>query len=466
MISTESTAAPAPQHQLSQSLRARHLAMISIGGIIGAGLFVGSSTSILAGGPAAFISYAITGFLILMIMRMLGEMATALPNVRSFTEFARAGLGNGAGFVVGWLYWYFWVLVVPVEAIAGAKILQHWWPQLSQLQIGLGLMTVMTCVNLMSARSYAEFEFWFASIKVAAILAFIAIAASYAFGFTAPSGATFDNLTRYGGFAPNGWIAVLAAVPTVFFAMTGAEITTIAAAESAEPGRAVARMSTTVIWRILIFYVISLFLIVSVIPWNTVQSGESPFTLALNTMHVPLAGNIMSAIILTAVLSCLNSAFYVSSRVLFILAGRRDAPQMLIKLNSRRVPVASVLIGAAAGFVGIIAATQGSQKVFDFLVSSSGAVIVFVYITIAIAQISLRQRREREGGPQPAVKMWLFPYLSYAAIAGMSAVLIAMAFTKSLQQDLKFSLLSLVVAILAYRVVRRVRSPAPAESKT
>jgi L-asparagine transporter-like permease len=375
-------------------------------------------------------------------------------------------LGNGAGFVVGWLYWYFWVLVVPVEAIAGAKILQNWWPQLSQLQIGLGLMTVMTGVNLMSARSYAEFEFWFASIKVAAILAFIAIAASYAFGFTAPSGATFDNLTRYGGFAPNGWIAVLAAVPTVFFAMTGAEITTIAAAESAEPGRAVARMSTTVIWRILIFYVISLFLIVSVIPWNTVQSGESPFTLALNTMHVPLAGNIMSAIILTAVLSCLNSAFYVSSRVLFILAGRRDAPQMLIKLNSRRVPVASVLIGAAAGFVGIIAATQGSQKVFDFLVSSSGAVIVFVYITIAMAQISLRLRREREGGPQPAVKMWLFPYLSYAAIAGMSAVLIAMAFTKSLQQDLKFSLLSLVVAILAYRVVQRVRPPAPAESKT
>jgi len=466
MISTESSAAPAPQQQLSQSLRARHLAMISIGGIIGAGLFVGSSTSILAGGPAAFISYAITGFLILMIMRMLGEMATALPNVRSFTEFARAGLGNGAGFVVGWLYWYFWVLVVPVEAIAGAKILQIWWPQLSQLQIGLGLMTVMTCVNLMSARSYAEFEFWFASIKVAAILAFIAIAASYAFGFTAPGGATFDNLTRYGGFAPNGWIAVLAAVPTVFFAMTGAEITTIAAAESAEPGRAVAKMSTTVIWRILIFYVISLFLIVSVIPWNSVQSGESPFTLALNAMHVPLAGNIMSAIILTAVLSCLNSAFYVSSRVLFILAGRRDAPQMLIKLNSRRVPVASVLIGAAAGFVGIIAATQGSQKVFDFLVSSSGAVIVFVYITIAIAQVSLRQRREREGGPEPAVKMWLFPYLSYAAIAGMSAVLIAMAFTKSLQQDLKFSFLSLVVAILAYRVVQRVRSPAPAESKT
>src|SRR5580658_10287990 len=267
------------KNELSRSLKGRHLTMISIGGIIGAGLFVSSSTAIIAGGPASFISYAITGFLILLVMRMLGEMATALPTVRSFTEFARAGLGEGAGFVVGWLYWYFWVLVVPVEAIAGAKILQNWVP-LSPLQIGLGLMTVMTCVNLMSARSYAEFEFWFASIKVAAILVFIAIAASYAFGFTSPHGSTFGNLVDHGGFTPNGWIAVVAAVPTVFFAMTGAEITTIAAAESAQPRRAVARLGTTVIWRILIFYVFSLFFIVSVTPWNTVVSGESPFTLA------------------------------------------------------------------------------------------------------------------------------------------------------------------------------------------
>src|ERR1700676_331333 len=202
-----------PKYELSRSLKGRHLTMISIGGIIGAGLFVSSSTSIIAGGPASFISYAITGLLVLLVMRMLAEMTTALPNVRSFTEFARAGLGDGAGFVTGWLYWYFWVLVVPVEAIAGAKILQHWLPGFSPLQIGIGLMTVMTCVNLMSARSYAEFEFWFASLQVAAILVFIAVAASYAFGLTAPSGATFANLVVNGGFTPRGWIAVLAPVP-------------------------------------------------------------------------------------------------------------------------------------------------------------------------------------------------------------------------------------------------------------
>lgn len=446
------------KNELSRSLKGRHLTMISIGGIIGAGLFVSSSTSIIAGGPASFISYAITGLLILLVMRMLGEMATALPQVRSFTEFARAGLGDGAGFMVGWLYWYFWVLVVPVEAIAGAKILQHWIP-LSPLQIGLGLMSVMTCVNLMSARSYAEFEFWFASIKVAAIIVFIVIAASYAFGWTAPHGSTFGNLVDHGGFTPHGWIAVLAAVPTVFFAMTGAEITTIAAAESAQPGRAVAKMSTTVIWRILGFYVVSLFLIVSVTPWDTVRSGESPFTLALNTMHVRWAGVIMSVIILTAVLSCLNSAFYVSSRVLFVLAERGDAPQALVRLNARRVPIGSVLIGAAAGFLGIVAATEAPQVVFDFLVSSSGAVIVFVYMTIAVAQITLRFRRERNGEPQPAITMWCFPWLSYAAIAAMGGVLIAMAFTPGLQQDFKFSCITLAVAGVAYGVVKHVRQP-------
>src|SRR5450755_2822079 len=227
MIHTTTPTPTAPKYELSRSLKGRHLTMISIGGIIGAGLFVSSSTTIIAGGPASFISYGITGLLILLVMRMLGEMATSLPHVRSFTEFARSGLGDGAGFVVGWLYWYFWVIVVPVEAIAGAKILQNWMPY-TQLQIGLGLMSIMTGVNLMSARSYAEFEFWFASIKVAAIIVFIVIAASYAFGWTSPHGSTFGNLVNYGGFTPKGWIAVLAAVPTVFFAMTGAEITTIA----------------------------------------------------------------------------------------------------------------------------------------------------------------------------------------------------------------------------------------------
>jgi GABA permease len=195
-----------------------------------------------------------------------------------------------------------------------------------------------------------------------------------------------------------------------------------------------------------------------------VRGGESPFTLALNAMHVPWAGAIMSVIILTAVLSCLNSAFYVGSRVLFSLAEHGDAPQALVTLNARKVPVASVMIGAAAGYLGIIAATEAPQQVFDFLVSSSGAVMVFVYSAVAVAQIALRRRREREGAPQPPVKMWLFPYLSFAVIAGMAAVLLAMAFTPGLSRDLKCTCIALAATIFAYLVVRKLRQPRIAPS--
>jgi len=217
-------------NELSRSLKARHIAMISIGGIIGAGLFVGSSAAIAAAGPAIVLSYLITGTLVFLVMRMLAEMAVSMPEVRSFTEFARAGLGNWAGFVAGWLYWYFWIIVVPVEAIAGANILHTWLPGVPPLLLGLVLMAIMTGVNLMSARSYGEFEFWFSSIKVAAIIAFILVAAAHAFGITSPQGATLANLTAHGGFAPMGWVPVLATVTTVFFSLVGPEITTVAAA--------------------------------------------------------------------------------------------------------------------------------------------------------------------------------------------------------------------------------------------
>src|SRR5580658_801449 len=272
-MNSPATLATYEQQRLSHALRPRHVTMITIGGIIGAGLFVGSSVAISAVGPAVILSYALTGLLILLIMRSLGEMAVEMPQVRSFTEFARAGLGNWAGFSVGWLYWYFWIIVIPVEAIAGATLLQRWLP-FPNWEIGLVLMGAMSGVNLMSARSFGEFEFWFASIKVAAIIAFLAIAGSYAFGLTSPSGPTFGNLTSYGGFAPFGAVAVLAGSTTVFFSMMGAEIVTIAAAESTEPAKSVARMVSTVVWRILGFYIGSITLIVSVVPWTSIKAGE------------------------------------------------------------------------------------------------------------------------------------------------------------------------------------------------
>lgn len=442
--------------ELSRSLKPRHLEMISIGGIIGAGLFVGSSASIAAVGPAILLSYLVTGTLVLLVMRMLGEMSLSLPLVRSFTEFSRVGLGSWAGFVSGWLYWYFWIIVVPAEAIAGANILHTWFPQ-PTWAIGCALMGAMTGVNLMSARSYGEFEFWFSSIKVAAIIVFIALAGAFAFGWTSPHGATFRNLTAFGGFMPHGTVSVLAGAVTVFFSLTGAEIVTVAAAESAEPARAVAKLTSSIIVRILMFYVGSVFFIVSVVPWSRIEIGESPFTLALVRMHFGWAGIAMDAIILTAVLSCLNSAFYVCSRVLFVLAEHGDAPKGLIQLNGRRVPVRSVLLCSAAGVAGILAAVKAPQGVFAFLVDASGALMVFVYMMTALAHMRLRRARERAGKPAPSITMWLFPWSSYFAIGAMIAVLVAMAFTPKLGKDLYASLISLAVAAIAGVAVARAR---------
>ena len=455
---------PADDHSLSRSLRPRHVTMITIGGIIGAGLFVGSSVAIHAAGPAILISYILTGTLVLLIMRMLGEMAVEMPHVRSFTEFARVGLGNWAGFSVGWLYWYFWVIVIPVEAIAGANILQEWLP-LPPLLIGAVLMAMMTAVNLMSARAYGEFEFWFASIKVAAIIVFILVVGAHAFGFHSLTGPTFAHLYSHGGFAPKGAFAVLAAVTTVIFSMMGAEVVTIAAAESEEPARAVAKMTSTIIGRILLFYVGSIFVIVSVLPWTEVQPGHSPFTLALDTLHIPLAKQyakeIMNGIILTAVLSCLNSAFYVASRVLFVLAERGDAPRALVKTNKRHVPARAVLLASVAGFIGVVANVLSPDIVYRFLTNASGALIVMIYAAIAVSQVVLRRRREKAGAPLPVLPMWLFPWLSYVAIAAMVAVMVAMAVTPSHYEEFWTSVVSVAIALAAYALFRRGRDGSP-----
>jgi GABA permease len=440
---------------LGKGLESRHVAMISIGGIIGAGLFVGSSAAIASVGPAIIISYILAGLLILCVMKMLGELAASNPHITSFTEFTRAGLGNWAGFTTGWLYWYFWVVVVAIEAIAGAVILKEWMP-FEVWQIGLGLMLIMTAVNLMSTRSYGEFEFWFASLKVAAILAFIAVGAAALFGWTpqTPDGG-FSNLFIHDGFAPLGVAAVLAGVVTVIFSLVGAEIATIAAAESEEPAKAVAKLTTSVAIRIVLFYVLSILLILAIVPWNQIVPGESPFAEALDRIGVPFAAFMMKMVVLTAVLSCLNSGLYVTSRVLFTLAARGDAPQSLVKLNARKVPARAILLGSLFGYAAVIASIVSPQLVFAFLLNSSGATMLIVYIAIAASQIRLRQAMEKTGSGEVQARMWLFPALSYLVIAGMVAVLAAMTSTPSLMAQLVASLFGLVVVLGLYYAFRR-----------
>ncbi len=447
---------PTEETGLRKSLKSRHVTMISIGGIIGAGLFVGSSAAIAAAGPGILVSYLIAGVVILLVMRMLSEMASVYPNIGSFTEYARVGLGGWAGFVSGWLYWYFWVVVVAVEAIAGAGVIAGWVP-LPQWQIGLVLMVALTAVNLLSTRSYGEFEFWFASIKVAAILSFITIAASYLLGFAPDTAPGLANLTAHGGFMPLGPLAVLAGITTVIFSLIGAEIAIIAAAESREPVRTISRLTVTIVLRILLFYVLSILLIMLIVPWNEVTPGVSPFVMALDRIGIPAASLLMNVVVLTAVLSCLNSGVYVTSRVLFTLAAHGDAPQGLVALSRNRVPARAILLGSTMGYAAVITGVISPSVVFAFLLNTSGAIMLIVYLIVAAAEIRLRRRVEADDPSRLLIRMWWFPYASWLVIAAIIAVLIAMAFTPALASQVYASLLCLGVVVMAYCGLRRRR---------
>ena len=436
--------------QLSRSLKSRHVSMITFGGIIGAGLFVGSSTAISTIGPAAVVSYALAGFLVLLVMRMISEMAMALPGMQTFPDFAREGVGNWAGFLVGWLYWYFWVVVIAIEAIAGAKIINNWFPQFAVWQIGVALMAMLTAVNLLSARSYGEFEFWFASTKVVAIIAFIVIAAAYAFGITAPDGPTFANLTSHGGFAPAGITAIFAGVATTIFSLCGAEIATLAAAESDEGAQTIARMTISVSVRILVFFVLSILMIVSVVPWNEIVVGVSPFAHALRVMGYPAADLVMNGIVLVAVLSCLNSGIYITSRAMFGLARNRDAPSSCVKLSKARVPARAILIASLFSYGALAASVLSPDKVFNFLVNSSGAIMLFIYLLIAWAQLRLRDRFEAEAPEGLKLRMWFHPYGTWAAMAGMIGVLTLMALSPGHRIELWASVLVTAGFVIGY----------------
>ena len=377
--------------RLHKSLKTRHLRMIALGGVIGAGLFVGSSAIITEAGPGAFITYGITGLLVFLVMRMLGEMASAKPSTGSFTEYAAMALGRWAGFTTGWLYWYFWVIVVGFEAVVGGQIINGWIPALPVWVIALGLMVIMTTVNLTSVKSFGEVEYWFAGIKIVAIVVFLLVAGLYVFHLWPGSTASVSNLTAHGGFFPNGIGKLFTGVVVVIFAMTGVEVVTIAAAESEEPGRNIRRAVNSVVFRILFFFVSSTLLIVIIQPWNTLVPGKSPFVATLETIGIPGAGVALQAVILVAVLSVLNSGLYTSSRLLFALGERGDAPTWMHRTNRKGVPVAGVLACTIVGYGCVIISAISPDTVFLFLINSSGAVFLFVYLMICLSQMVLRR---------------------------------------------------------------------------
>jgi GABA permease len=437
---------------LEKGLKQRHLTMIAIGGVIGAGLFVGSGAIIQEVGPAAFLTYALTGVLIVMVMRMLGEMAVANPSTGSFADYARQAMGGWAGFSVGWLYWYFWVIVVGFEAVAGAGILQRWLPDVPLWLMSLVLMLLMTATNLFSVASYGEFEYWFAGVKVFAIMVFIGLGTLFVLGLWPGRSMDFSNLTQHGGFFPHGSGALVSGIVIVVFSMVGAEIATIAAAESAEPERGIAKATNSVVFRISVFFVGSIFLLATILPWNSAELGESPYVAAMEQMGIPGAADFMNVIVLTAVLSCLNSGLYTASRMLFVLSARNEAPGRMLSISKRGVPMWAILSSTVVGFACVIAAYVSPDQVFLFLLNSSGAIILFVYLLICLSQLRLRASTPPE---RLVVKMWLHPWLPILTALAIVAVLVQMFIREGTRSQILLSLLAWGLVLLTYAVKRR-----------
>ncbi|MFE9993932.1 amino acid permease [Streptomyces avermitilis] len=449
-----------PGGGLQAGLKNRHLSMIAIGGVIGAGLFVGSSTGIATAGPGILLSYALVGTLVVLVMRMLGEMSAANPTSGSFSAHADRALGRWAGFSIGWLYWFFWVVVLAVEATAGAKILEGWMPGVPQWGWALIVMVVLTATNLVSVGSYGEFEFWFAGIKVVAIGAFIVVGGLAIFGVLpgvdAPK-AGLGNLTDSGGFLPHGPGAILTGVLLVVFSFMGSEIATLAAGESEDPQRAVTKSTNSIIWRIGVFYLGSILVVVSLLPWNDPSiKDKGSYVAALDSLGIAHAGQIMNFIVLTSVLSCLNSGLYTASRMAFSLGQRGDAPKAFARTTSRGVPLAAIVVSVVFGFVAVFFNYKFPDSVFLFLVNSSGAVALFVWLVICFSQLRMRKIIQRESPEKLVVKMWLYPYLTWAT-AALIVFVLGYMLTDTEHDGRETVLLSLLVAavVLVIAVVKQ-----------
>ncbi|MBV4484984.1 GABA permease [Pseudomonas sp. SWRI153] len=448
--------------QLAQGFKPRHVTMLSIAGIIGAGLFVGSGHAIAAAGPAVLLAYLFSGLLVVLVMRMLGEMAVAHPDTGSFSTYADQAIGRWAGFTIGWLYWWFWVLVIPIEALAAGHVLNQWFPQIDAWLFALLSIVLLVITNLFSVAKYGEFEFWFAMAKVIAIIGFIGLGFAVLMGWIPEREASGLStlMAEHGGFAPNGLSAVVGAFITIMFSFIGTEAVTIAAAESNNPAQNIAKATRSVIWRIGIFYLLSIFVVISVVPWNDPQlASVGSYQRALELMNIPNAKFLVDVVVLIAVASCMNSSIYISSRMLYSLGRRGDAPPALKVTSTAGVPRAAVIASTVIGAGVTLLSYFMPAGLFQFLLASSGAIALLVYLVIAISQLRTRRRLEREQ-VELTLRMWLFPWLTWLVIAFICAALAVMMITPDHRLEVTSTIgLALIISFVGL-ITSRQHGPA------
>ncbi|USX52571.1 amino acid permease [Lentzea sp. HUAS12] len=418
--------------------------MIALGGVIGAGLFVGTGAGIALAGPAVLISFAFAGLLALLVLRMLGEMAAEHPSGGAFSVHAEKAIGPWAGFTVGWTYWAAVGVVLAVEATGAAKIASTWLPAVPQWTWVLVFMSALTAVNLVNVRSFGEFEFWFAGLKVAAIVLFLllGLAAIAGIGFDSPGTANLED------FLPNGWGGVVAGFMVTVFAFGGLEVVTIAAADAEDPKQAVKKAVRTSMTRLLVFYLGSMAVVVTLLPWNDSEVGASPYVAVLNRLGIPAAGQIMNVVIFVALLSAINATLYGAARMLSSLAERGEAPKALL-LKKNGVPRNAVLASVAFGFFSVLLNYLWPDTVFLLLLNAVGSALLVVWAFIAVSQLRLRR-----GTRNPAVPMWGYPYLSWLALAAIVTVIVLMLS----DEQARVQILSTGVLVAAIAAVALIRS--------
>ncbi|MEH7398667.1 amino acid permease, partial [Priestia megaterium] len=419
-------------------MKSRHLFMISIGGVIGTGLFLNSGHIINEAGPGgAILAYLVVGFLMYLVMLCLGELTVSMPVTGSFQAYATKYIGPGTGFTVGWMYWLNWAVTVSVEFTASGLLMQRWFPDIPVWVWCAIFGTSLFIINSLSTRSFAETEFWFSSIKVLTIIVFIILGAAAMFGFIPLSGhekaPMLSHFTGEGGLFPNGLMPVLITMVSVSFAFSGTELIGITAGETEDPEKNIPRAIKNIIWRTFFFFIGAMFVLSGLISWKQAGVLESPFVTVFDQIGIPYAADIMNLVILTALLSNANAGLYACSRMLWSLSDQKMVSTWLGKVTSKGVPFNSLLISMGVACLSLLSSVVAPTTVYLVLVSISGFAVVAVWMAIAASHFMFRRRYIKEGNDVSKLvyKAPLYPLVPILAFVLCFAACVGLAFDES-----------------------------------
>ncbi|MDR5601257.1 amino acid permease [Paenibacillus larvae] len=416
--------------ELHRGLEERHITLMSLGAAIGVGLFLGSGKAIQLAGPGILLAYAFSGLVMFFIMRALGEMAIQKPVAGSFSRYAREYLGPLPGFLTGWNYWFLWIVTCMAEITAVGVYMEYWFPGVPRWIWALAALVIMTIVNFLAVKAYGELEFWFALIKIVTIIFIIFIGLGMIVFGIGNDGIAIGirNLWEHGGLFPNGVSGVLLSLQMVLFAFLGIEMIGVTAGEVKNPEKSLSRAIDNVFWRILIFYVGALFVVLSIYPWNEVGLKGSPFVLMFDQIGIPAAAGIINFVVLTAALSSCNSGIFSTSRMLFNLAEQGEAPKRVNRLTKGGVPGRAVVISAIALLIGVLLNYVVPEDVFTWVTSIATFGAIWTWAIILVSQIKYRKQLKAAEQNKLKYKMPLFPFSSYLSLAFLVFCVCLMAY--------------------------------------